>query len=268
MSLAAGNLFCYSLAARPGTGVLPAIFLAKTPLMDGGLRMRAAAVALLLGMALASGCAPAKSGLLAQWNPFYKEDVYDPRQYGPTIDERLEEIRKLADRAEDMTPAEREQVSQDLGRRLQYETSPATKLTLDRALARFDTPMADAALRMALSDPEPQIRRTAVQAWGQRRTPQAVQALGQALASDTDLDVRIAAAAELGNFQDRAAIEALGVGLDDPDPALQYRSIQSLRTATGKDYGGDVAAWRIVVQGGQPTDFERPSMVQSWFNWF
>jgi HEAT repeat protein len=165
-----------------------------------------------------------------------------------------------------MTPEERDQRSQELGSQLQQETSPSKKLELVRALAKFETPMAETGLRMALADPDPIIRRAAVEAWGTRQSEQAVQVLGQTLSSDTDLDVRMATARQLGNFNSRAAIESLGVALDDPNPALQFRAIASLRMATGKDYGGDVAAWRQVVQGGEPTNFEQPSIVQRWLN--
>jgi HEAT repeat protein len=237
--------------------------------MDVGSRQRLCSLALcLLSAGLLPGCAQPKSGLLAQWNPFYKEDDYDPRQYGPTIDDHVEQVREMADRAGRMTPEEREQAAQQLGARLQQERSPTMKRELVRTLGRLQTPMADAALKMALADPDPVIRRTAVEGWGARRTPQAVEELGRTISSDTDLDVRMAAAKALGTFNDRAAIESLGVALDDPDPAMQYCAIQSLRTATGRDYGGDVAAWRQVVQGIEPTNFERPSFVQRWLSWY
>jgi hypothetical protein len=238
--------------------------------MDVGYRQRLVLFALcLVGAGLVSGCAQPKSGILAQWNPFYQDnDKFDPRQYGPTFDDRVQEIREVADRAERMTPEERERTAQELGARLQNESSPTMKRELTRALGRFETPLADAALTMALADPDAAIRRMAVESWALRRTPQAVEALGKTLASDTDLDVRMAAARALGAYNDRAAIESLGVALDDPDPALQFCAIQSLRTATGRDYGGDVAAWRQVVQGIEPTNFERPSFAQRWLSWY
>jgi HEAT repeat protein len=236
--------------------------------MEVGLRKRLSMLALLFGAALLSGCAAPKSGLLAQWNPFHKDDAYDERQYGPTIDDRQAEIRQVAEQAESLRPEERDQVAQQFGARLQHETSPSMKLELIRALGKLQTPMSDAALRMALADPDAGIRRTAVEAWGTRRTEQAIEVLSQTLASDSDLDVRMAAARALGNYSDRGAVESLGVALDDPNPALQYRAIESLRTATGKDYGGDVAAWRQVVKGVEPTNFEHPSFVQRWLNWY
>jgi hypothetical protein len=238
------------------------------PHMEVGLRKRLSVIALVLGAAMLSGCAAPKSGLLAQWNPFHKDDVYDERQYGPTIDERLAEIRHTGERAESMRPEERDQLAQQFGARLQHETSPSMKMELIRGLGKLQTPMADAALRMALSDPDPGIRRTAVEAWGTRRSEMAIEVLSQTLSSDTDLDVRMAAARALGNYSDRTAVESLGIALDDPNPALQYRAIESLRTATGKDYGGDVAAWRQVVKGIEPTNFEHPSIVQRWLNWY
>ncbi len=206
---------------------------------------------------------------MAPWNPLQKDrDVFDPRQYGPTVDERKAEVQRLADRSGKMTPAEREQVAQDLSRRLQSERSPAMKLELIRALGRIDSPAAETALRVSLADPDSVVRRTAVEAWAERRNPQAVQTLARTLTSDTDLDVRLTAATALGAYQDRAAVEALGVALDDPDPALQFRAIQSLQNVTGRDYGVDVAAWRQYVQGREPITSPQPSIVQRWFNWF
>jgi len=46
---------------------------------------------------------------------------------------------------------------------------------------------------------------------------------------------------------------ALVVALDARDPALQYVGVQSLKTITGLEYGGDVAKWRQVATGGTPT---------------
>jgi hypothetical protein len=238
------------------------------PRMEVGLRKRLSMIALWLVAAMLSGCAAPKSGLLAQWNPFHKDDVYDERQYGPTIDERLAEIRQTAERAESMRPEERDQFAQQFATGLQHESSPAMKMELIRGLGKLQTPMADASLRMALADADPAIRRVAVETWGTRRSEQAIEVLSQTLSSDTDLDVRMAAARALGNYSDRAAVESLGVALDDPNPALQYRAIESLRTATGKDYGGDVAAWRQAVKGIEPTNFEHPSIVQRWLNWY
>ena len=125
-----------------------------------------------------------------------------------------------------MAPGEREQVAEQLGQRFQNERSPVMKLVVIQTLGKFETPMAETALRMALSDPDAQIRRAAVEAWGVRRGEPAIQALSQTLSSDTDLDVRLAAARELGNFQDRTAIEARDrAGRSRPGHAIPRRAI-------------------------------------------
>jgi hypothetical protein len=239
------------------------------PLMEVGSRKRLAMLA-LCGAAVVCGCAQGPFASKTSWNPLAKkdQDVYDPRQYGPTPAEQLTAVRKTAARAGSMPPAEQEQTARELSRRLQGESSPAMKLELVRALGQFDTPAAETALRVSLADPDPVVRRTAVEAWSARRTPQALRTLARVIASDTDLDVRLAAADGLANFEDRAAVDALAVALDDPDPALQYRAIESLSKVTGRDYGVDVAAWRQYVQGAEPTPSRQPSIVQRWFGWF
>ena len=55
---------------------------------------------------------------------------------------------------------------------------------------------------------------------------------------------------------------ALVVALDDRDPALQYVGIQSMKSITGKDYGGDVESWRLVATGGDPPAPKAPSIAE------
>jgi HEAT repeat protein len=89
-----------------------------------------------------------------------------------------------------------------------------------------------------------------------------LQILGDVVRRDSDLDVRIAATNELGRFPEQAAIEALGVALSERDPALQYRAVQSLKSATGHDFGNSVPAWREFVAGRTPLPERQPSLVE------
>ena len=74
----------------------------------------------------------------------------------------------------------------------------------------------------------------------------AVQVLAGALAGDTNFDVRLAAARALGNVpHDPRAIAALGIALKGSDnPAMTYRVVSSLKSASGKDFGSDVNQWQ------------------------
>ena len=81
---------------------------------------------------------------------------------------------------------------------------------------------------------------------------QAVKLLSEALRSDVDADVRLAAAKALGETKNPAAVAALGEALTDADPAMQYRAVLSLKKVTGKDLGNDVDRWQQYVKGEQP----------------
>jgi hypothetical protein len=87
-----------------------------------------------------------------------------------------------------------------------------------------------------------------------------LQALGNAVGGDSNLDVRIAATRALQNFKEPAAIHALSIALDDRDPALQKVAMESLHESTGKDYGMSVVAWREYVKGGNPAPPPGPSI--------
>ena len=78
--------------------------------------------------------------------------------------------------------------------------------------------------------------------------------LAEALRSDVDADVRLAAAKALGETKNPAATAPLGEALNDSDPAMQYQAVLSLQKATGKDLGNDVARWQRYVKGEPPGD--------------
>ena len=102
--------------------------------------------------------------------------------------------------------------------------------------------------------------------------PRAFKSLSQAVASDADLDVRVAAARELGKFRDFEAPQALRPALDDRDPALQVAAMQSLETLTGRtNYRNSAATWRQYLDGGNPTPPPGPTVaevVKQYWSWF
>jgi hypothetical protein len=40
--------------------------------------------------------------------------------------------------------------------------------------------------------------------------------------------------------------------MEDPSPAMQRRTVASLKRVTGRSYGNDVEAWSLYVQGQEP----------------
>lgn len=139
----------------------------------------------------------------------------------------------------------------DLVALLAKESNGYLRAETCRTLAAFPQPAAREALVAGLKDNSPNVRRTCVRSLAERKDAEAVTLLGKVLAEDTDPDVRIAAARELGKFGTPATAHLAGA-LSDRDPALQRRVMESLTETTGKDYGNDVVAWRTFLEGGTP----------------
>ena len=123
-------------------------------------------------------------------------------------------------------------------------------------------------LRKAVTDADPLVRIAACRAWGMLGDSVALRVLGDVVSRDTDLDVRMAATIELGRFQDQAAIQALGLALNDNDPAVQYQAVKSLKSATRHDLGDSVSAWRDYVAGRTSLPEKPPSLVERFRSLF
>ena len=144
------------------------------------------------------------------------------------------------------------------------ETHPSAFLRTAavETLGGLRVPESDEGLRIALKDADSSVRITACQAWGKRRNRESIERLAETLGSDTDVDVRIAAARELGRFSDPVAYQALSLALEDDDPALQYRAVESLKLGSGKNYGNDFSAWQKFAQGQDPGPEYVPSLAE------
>lgn len=180
----------------------------------------------------------------------------------PSLHARLEELESLRSRARGMSEAEQTQVAVNLARALADDPAPQYRAHAVRTLGELSVPAATEALRAAVADREPRVRIEACAAWGQRGTDEAVSILAEVLRKDTDTDVRLAAARGLENYRTPDVLPALGVALDDSDPALQHRAIRSLKVVTGKDFGNSVPAWQQYVRTGEVRDTEVPSLAE------
>ena len=193
---------------------------------------------------------------------WYRNQWQEDEKIRPSLYTRLEELTELQQRANAMSEAEQARVAAELSRALAADPSPQYRAQVARTLGDLSVPVAADALRQAVHDKEPSVRIAACTAWGKRGSEDAVAALAEVLSKDADLDVRTAAARELSHFKTPGVIPALGVALDDPDPALQHRAILSLQTVTGKDFGNSVPAWRQFVREGAVQPAEVPSLAE------
>lgn len=213
-------------------------------------------LAVALACTFVAGCA--ESPLYGLW---YRKQWLDDEKYGDTLHTRLGELATMRKEAQRMDAQQQTELAQRLAYAVAEDPSGIYRAEAVRTLGALSVPLAAEGLQQAISDPEPAVRAAACEAWGRRGDAQSLQVLAQVVRADADKDVRMAATRELGKFQDPAAIQALAVALDDSDPALQFRAVESLRLASGEDFGNSIPAWRQYVRG-EPVDREEaPSMV-------
>jgi hypothetical protein len=204
----------------------------------------------------ASGCSTTRAR--PQWVEsitFWEKRETDDRYLKRTPAEEIEDLRVTMEKVPSMTPEEQNAKASELAEAYRNESDPLVRLEMLRVVARCGSPAAAETLKAAMGDSDREVRVTACQAWGVHGGPLAVPQLSEALRKDVSVDVRLAAGKALGQIGGDEAVKALAVALDDQDPALQYRAIQSLREITGKDFGDNVVAWRDYTRGsGTPTE--------------
>lgn len=216
----------------------------------------------LVILATLSGCT--EGFMLHQngWNPWVRKKWAEDEAYIETLHARRDKLRALAANADQMPPAEQERVSRDLVSLLNEDSIVLLRLEAIRTLGAFQTSTAANALHHALKDGDPEVRIAAVKAFEQRGGQESFDALATTINSDTNIDVRLAATRAMASYRGPAAEQALAIALDDKDPALQYRAMQSLRDISDRDYGNNAVAWREYLRGGNPAPSEGPSIVE------
>jgi HEAT repeat protein len=98
-------------------------------------------------------------------------------------------------------------------------------------------------LRRAARDRSPLVRRECIEALRDRHDEESLEVLLGLLAQDPEESLRAAAAVALANYRYRKAVLGLAAALDDDEFAVLYRSRQSLKKLTGKDFQYDRSEW-------------------------
>jgi hypothetical protein len=193
------------------------------------------------------------------------EDPYLPPDY-PTPARRMAKMKELAAAAESGPPEQQSRAAAELARQIQTETDENIRLHIVLAISQLDTPLAEEVLEAGLNDGNAEVRVACCNAWGERGGQAAVSLLAETINRDTDLDVRLAAIRALGRIREPGTVAALTPALEDPNPAVQYRTVQSLRNVYERDLGNDVNAWRQMAAG--QTDIAPPTVAERLRNLF
>jgi hypothetical protein len=249
---------------------------ARVKVMPGKfLRQRLAVFFAVLVAATAlfsAGCADGPVPELRGLNPWTRRQWEEDEREITTYHRKVADLAALRDKAPRMAPAERDTVAFQLSERLKEEKSIALRAELVRTLGAFPSNLAEQSVIASLADEAENVRIAAVKALGARPSDAGFQALAQKVSGDTALDVRIAAAKELGKFREFEAPRALRPALDERDPALQLAAMQSLAALTGhSEYRASAETWREFLDGGTPAPPEGPSVaevVKQYWNWY
>jgi len=175
---------------------------------------------------------------------------------------RIDTVKQFASRADGTDSQEQREYTDQLARQIQIEPDPIVRGAIIRATSDFRTPLAHQIVEAGLRDESPTVRVACCQALGKRAEARSVSSLAAVLRDDEETDVRLAATEALGQIKDPTAIAAVAIALDDRDPALQFVGTQSMQSITGKNYGGDVAAWRQVAAGESPPEPKPTSIAE------
>ena len=227
--------------------------------MDGAAKYPRGVLVACVVAATVAGCAKNRSEL-PSWVPWSVQTEQVPGVPSPA--ERRSALEQLVKRAPQMDVAEKEQTAKELAGEIVREEDPILRMEILKTLAVFAGATSDSVFRLAVNDPDADVRVFACTTWGKRGGAESVSILCHVLAGDIDKDVRLAAARGLGQSRDAAAGVALGKALDDPDPAMQYVAVTSLRSVTGKNLGNDVDRWREYVKTTYPKSADTPALAE------
>lgn len=199
---------------------------------------------------------------LASLNPRVRKQWEADEAYRPSLHRQLAEVETLRASARQLTAEQQRHWSGELAHIIETHNHPLLRSAAVETLAAFTVPESREGLRVAVRDSNTSVRIAACRSWGAQGGEEAAERLAELLGNDADTDVRIAAARELARFPSPVAYQALGLALDDTDPALQYRAVESLKTASGKNFGNDLSAWQRFAQGEDPGPEYTPSLAE------
>lgn len=126
----------------------------------------------------------------------------------------------------------------------------AARAAICQTLGALGRPEARDAILQAIEDEHPVVRAEACRALGKVGRTEDASTLARIMVADTQLDCRIAAIEGLGELKhpDPRIDDLLVDGMESPDPAIRYASLQSLRKISGQDFGIMASAWRKYAQ--------------------
>lgn len=195
------------------------------------------------------GCAKGPLWRTGYLSPWARKTWAEEEQIAESLPARKANLTQMVESAVQAGPDEQETASQQIAETLRREPIILVRAHAAGLLGQLESPSAESALRLAAEDPNSEVRLAAVNACREKADEAAMTVLAEVSSQDADIDVKLAGIRALGQFKrdefaDKSAIIALGRSLDDGDPAVQTRAMESLARVTGQRLDSNTDRWR------------------------
>lgn len=217
---------------------------------------------LAFGLSMASGCTDGPFYQMKKMNPYFQSQWKKDRELGPTFTDRLAELDLLQSQLARMPQAEQQQWTEQLSKIIQSDPSSEMRSRAVATVAQLPSASAVTALNYASGDDVEKVRLAACRAWKLRGGEAARDMLMSLAETDESTSVRQAAIDGLSAFDLNDVKSTLTQLLSDRSPAVQFQVAQSLKTLTGRDYGGDFEAWKRFMAGEEVPEPPQPSLAE------
>lgn len=202
-----------------------------------------------LGMCVIStGCAEGKLWRTGQYVPWAQNKWIEEEKIADTLFVKKREMREQVEFAINGTQQDQQNAAKFLAEIVRRDSILLHRIYAVKLLGQLDCPASLKALQEATEDSNSEIRIAAIGSLEQLPADDSLPRLQEILMDDSNTDVRLAAARAIGEFSGEQAITAVAVALDDRDPALQRRVMQSLEKISGETLGTDLVAWEQYVK--------------------
>jgi hypothetical protein len=202
-----------------------------------------------LTLPLFTGCVGGEFHGISAWNPYTRQQWAEDERMGPTFHSRMAAIRAIERSARSQGVGQQEQIIVHMTELIREDENPLIRAAAVRVLGETSSAAALSGILGAAHDEDPLVRIAASEAFGRRGDFEAAAALSNLAADDDDSEVRLAAITALGNCNEQHSVQALTLALDDSNPAIQHRAVQSLKSSTGQPLGDNIAIWRAYLHG-------------------
>lgn len=200
------------------------------------------------------GCAEGQFWRTGKYAPWVRKKWEAEEQIADTLFARKRQMTEAVASVAGGTVESQQQVANKLSDIILRDPVLLLRLHAIKLITTLNCPKRAETLSIAANDPSSDIRIAAVKAFERIPGEESIYQLQEILANDTDDDVRIAATKSLGNLPGQTSARALGVALNDRNPALQVTATESLMRVTGQEsMGRDVVAWQNYVQQITPS---------------